>query len=297
MKDTNKPIAPDQASNPSNTPAKTDVSAETTSPAVASVQALSHGDIGKRPEQILAELLTILKLEKIEENIFRGTNINLGMKTVFGGQVLGQALSAASQTVPPDRHAHSLHAYFMRHGDPTIPIVYTVDCIRDGRSFTTRRVLAVQNGRAIFSMAVSFHIEEPGFEHFDAMPRVPEPEGIASERELAARATTPLPERILNRVLSGFPLEFRHALPTEPFPRQKMPPHKYVWVRTTGPLPDDPALQRYVLSFASDFYLVITSLFPHAHTIWEKEIQAASLDHAMWFHREFRCRRLAALCH
>ena len=240
------------------------------------------------PSRVLAELLEILKLEKIEENIFRGFNVDLGIDNVFGGQVLGQALSAASQTVPSDRRAHSLHAYFMRHGDRSIPIIYNVDCIRDGKSFTTRRVVAVQKGRAIFSMAASFHINEPGFEHHDKIPDVPGPQGIPSEQELAATASSQLPKRVLNRVLSGFPIEFRHVNPVEPFNPQQLPPHKYIWFRTCGPLPDDPAVQRSILSYASDFNLVVTSLYPHGHTIWEKDVMAASLDHAMWFHREFR---------
>ena len=235
----------------------------------------------------LTELMEILKLEKIEENIYRGLHVDLGTDNVFGGQVLGQALSAASQTVPSDRYAHSLHGYFMRHGDLSIPIMYNVECIRDGKSFTTRRVVAVQKGRAIFSMGASFHIEEPGFDHHDSMPDVPGPEGIHSEKELANQAASDLPERIRKRVKRGFPIEFRHVNPLPPFAPRKLPPHKYIWFRITGPVPKETAIQRCLLSYASDFNLVVTSLYPHGHTIWEEGMQGASLDHAMWFHREF----------
>lgn len=257
-------------------------------PSQASKRSTCFNDQSQTPGDVLAELLEILKLEKIEENIFRGLNVDLGSDNVFGGQVLGQALSAASQTVPADRLAHSIHAYFLRHGDRSMPIIYNVDCIRDGKSFTTRRVVAIQRGRAIFSMAASFHISEPGFEHYDEMPDVPGPEGISSELELASTRASQLPERIRNRVLSGFPIEFRHVNPVEPFNPQTMTPHKYIWFRTCGPLPDDPAVQRSMLSYASDFGLVPTSLYPHGHTIWEEDVMAASLDHAMWFHRDFR---------
>ena len=136
-------------------------------------------------------------------------------------------------------------------------------------------------------MGASFHIEEPGFNHHDSMPDVPGPEGIYSEKELAHQAASDLPERIRKRVKRGFPIEFRHVNPLPPFAPQKMPPHKYIWFRTTGPVPKDMAIQRCLLSYASDFNLVVTSLYPHGHTIWEKGLQGASLDHAMWFHREF----------
>ena len=237
---------------------------------------------------VLEELLKLLKLEKIEENIFRGQSQDLGFGNVFGGQVLGQALSAASRTVAPERSAHSLHAYFMRPGDATRPIVYNVDCIRDGKSFTTRRVVAVQNGQAIFSMSASFQIEEEGFAHQDEMPVVPGPEGIQSELEMARQRADQIPPGLREKLLCIKPIEIRHINPVNPFAPKIMPPRKYVWFRTISEMPPDAAAHRYLLAYASDFNLVATSLYPHGHTFWEPEMQVASLDHAMWFHRDFR---------
>ncbi len=237
---------------------------------------------------VLDELLKLLKLEKIEQNIFRGPSQDLGFGNVFGGQVLGQALSAASQTVAPERRAHSLHAYFMRPGVATKPIVYTVDCIRDGKSFTTRRVVAVQNGRAIFFMSVSFQIDEPGFDHQAEAPRVPGPETLEADIEMARRFADRIPPGIRDKILCAKPIEIRQVNPVDPFAPQKMTPHKYVWFKAIDRLPDDVAAHQYMLAYASDFNLVATSLYPHGHTYWEPDMQVASLDHAMWFHRDFR---------
>lgn len=238
---------------------------------------------------VLSELLALLKLEKIEENIFRGQSQDLGFGAVFGGQVLGQALSAASQTVPEERSAHSLHAYFLRPGDATKPIVYEVDCIRNGGSFTTRRVVAIQKGRAIFSMAASFQITEPGFEHQDQIPDdVPEPDTVASELELARRVRDSIPPAIRDRILCNKPIEIRPIDPINPFAPKKKPPRRHVWFRAAGSMPEDLAAHKYVLAYASDFGLVATSLYPHGHSFWEPSMQVASLDHAMWFHRDFR---------
>jgi len=239
-------------------------------------------------DNVLEELLKLLKLEKIEENIFRGQSQDLGFGNVFGGQVLGQALSAASRTVSPDRPAHSLHAYFMRPGDARRPIVYNVDCIRDGKSFTTRRVVAVQKGRAIFSMSASFQIDEEGFAHQEEMPQVPGPDGIQSELETARQLADQIPPGLREKLLCTKPIEIRHVNPVNPFKPQKLPPRKYVWFRTISEMPPDAAAHRYLLAYASDFGLVATSLYPHGHTFWEPEMQVASLDHAMWFHRDFR---------
>jgi acyl-CoA thioesterase-2 len=237
---------------------------------------------------VLEELLKLLKLEMIEENIFRGQSQDLGFGNVFGGQVLGQALSAASQTVPADRRAHSLHAYFLRPGDATRPIVYTVDCIRDGRSFTTRRVVAVQKGRAIFSMSASFQIDEPGFDHQDEMPDVPGPEGLEREIDRARRLAQKIPAGIREKILCKKPIEICHVNPVDPFEPEKLPPVKYVWFRAIDRMPDDPAAQQYMLAYASDFNLVATTLYPHGYTFWQPAMQVASLDHAMWYHREVR---------
>lgn len=237
---------------------------------------------------ILEELLRLLELEEIEENIFRGQSQDLGFKNVFGGQVLGQALSAASYTAPPERSAHSLHAYFLRPGDSAKPIVYTVERMRDGKSFATRRVKAVQKGKPIFFMSVSFQREETGFEHQDEMPDVPGPDDIDSEMDMALALADQIPPDIREKILCEKPIEMRPVDPVNPFKPEKKPAQKYVWFRTVKPLPDDAATHRYMLAYASDFNLVSTSLHPHSHTFWEPEMQVASLDHAMWFHRPFR---------
>ena len=239
-------------------------------------------------ENVLNELLKLLKLEKIEETVFRGNSQDLGFGNIFGGQVLGQALSAASQTVPEERSAHSLHGYFLRPGDPARPIVYEVDCIRDGRSFTTRRVVAIQKGRAIFSMSASFQVEETGFDHQMEMPDIPGPDGILSEQEMARRVQDRIPAAIRNRILCTKPIEIRPVNPINPFAPKKEKPARYVWFKTIDKMPDDLSIHKYMLAYASDFGLVSTSLYPHGHTFWDPEMQVASLDHAMWFHRDFR---------
>ncbi|MCK5685803.1 thioesterase family protein, partial [bacterium] len=197
---------------------------------------------------ILKELLQLLKLEKIEENIFRGQSQDLGFGNVFGGQVVGQALSAASQTVGAKFHAHSLHGYFMLAGDATKPIVYNVDCIRDGKSFITRRVVAVQNGRAIFSMAASFHIKEQGYEHQDSMPKISGPEGIESMEDMAKRLSGRMPKTIVEKLLCKKPIEIRVVNPIDPFEPKIMPPEKYVWFKAIDKIPDNRAIQRYMLA-------------------------------------------------
>ncbi|PIE61499.1 MAG: acyl-CoA thioesterase II [Desulfobacterales bacterium] len=237
---------------------------------------------------VLDELLGLLRLEKIEENLYRGQSQDLGFGNVFGGQVLGQALSAASQTVDSTLTAHSLHGYFMHAGDASRPIVYAVDPIRDGRSFSTRRVKALQKGRAIFSMSASFHTQEPGYSHQDSMPEVPGPKGLEPEIEIARRLAEHIPRNILDKLLCNKPIEIRVANPVNPFDPKPMPPNKYIWFRAIGKLPDDPAVHRYMLAYASDFYLVTTALYPHGKTFWSPDMQVASLDHAIWFHRDFR---------
>jgi acyl-CoA thioesterase-2 len=237
---------------------------------------------------VLDELLNLLKLEPIEENIFRGQSQDLGYGSVFGGQVLGQALSAAYRTVPPERRAHSLHAYFLRPGDARKPIVYNVDCIRDGKSFTTRRVVAVQKGRPIFNLAASFQVEEGGFDHQAPAPETAGPDGIASELELATRHADRIPAAIREKILCRRPIEIRPVDPVNPFAPDKRPPFSHSWIRAAGGLPDDPAVHQYLLAYASDFSLLATTMLPHGHTFWEPQMQVASLDHAMWFHREFR---------
>ncbi len=242
-----------------------------------------------RMSTLLEELVQLLALEKIEENLFRGQSQDLGWGNVFGGQVLGQALSAAVQTVPKERQVHSLHAYFLRPGDVKKPIVYDVDRIRDGSSFTTRRVVAIQNGQAIFNLAASFQIDESGFEHHDAMPEAPAPESLPSEQERLAAYADRIPPMIRERAMAGRPFELRPVDPMmDPFHPVSKPPLRLVWLKTVGALPDDLALHRYLLAYASDYSFITTALLPHAVSWLTPGMQVASLDHVMWFHQPFR---------
>ncbi|HEY4119729.1 MAG TPA: acyl-CoA thioesterase II [Byssovorax sp.] len=239
--------------------------------------------------RVLDELVQLLALERIEHDLFRGQSQDLGWGTVFGGQVLGQALSAAVQTVPPERHAHSLHAYFLRPGDVKAPIVYEVDRIRDGTSFTTRRVVAIQHGKAIFNLAASFQILEPGFDHQDAMPDAPPPDGLETDQELMAPYASRLPPGMRERALAERPFELRPVEPRrDPFLPEQAPPRRLVWMRTVAKLADDPALHRYLLAYASDHAFLTTALLPHGVTWLTPGMQVASIDHVMWFHRPFR---------
>lgn len=239
--------------------------------------------------EILERLVAQLALEKIEESLFRGQSQDLGWGTVFGGQVLGQALSAAVQTVPRERHVHSLHAYFLRPGDVSRPIVYDVDRIRDGGSFTTRRVRAIQNGQPIFNMSASFQVLEGGFDHQDDMPEVPAPESLPTEQERLAKHAHLLPPGLRERAFAVRPFELRHVNRDEDlFEHAPKRPERAVWLRTIEKLPDDPALHCYLLAYASDYSFVTTSLLPHGVTWLTPGMQVASLDHAMWFHEPFR---------
>jgi acyl-CoA thioesterase-2 len=238
---------------------------------------------------VLDELITLLALERIEENLFRGQSQDLGWARVYGGQVLGQALSAAVQTVPPERHVHSLHAYFLRPGEVNRPIVYDVDRIRDGGSFTTRRVVAIQGGHAIFNMAASFQKPEPGLEHQDVMPEAPTPESLPTLDERTAAHAARLAKEIGGRKIIARPFDLRTADPVEdPRTPSKRPPARLVWLKTIDRLPDDPALHHYLLAYASDYAFVSTALLPHGVSIFSPRMQVASLDHVMWFHRPCR---------
>ena len=239
-------------------------------------------------EEVLRELLDLLKLEKVEENFFRGRSQDLGFGNIFGGQVLGQALSAASQTLSDDRTVHSLHGYFLWPGNPSMPILYEVDCIRDGKTFTTRRVVAVQKGRPIFSMSASFHRIENGFEHRADMPDVPPPENLISELEFARMNKERIPESIRGKLTCDRPIEIRTVNPVNPFKPDKRPPRSYSWFKAVDTLTDDLSVHKYMLAYASDFGLATTCLAPHGHTFFEPTMQVASLDHAIWFHRDFR---------
>lgn len=238
---------------------------------------------------VLEQLVSLLGLEKLEENLFRGQSQDLGWGRVFGGQVLGQALSAAVQTVPAERQVHSLHAYFLRAGDVKRPILYQVDRIRDGGSFTTRRVVAVQNGTAIFNMAASFQQEEDGFEHQDEMPPAPYPETLLPESERYKPYLDSLPPKLRDELSAVWPIELRPVdVDDDLIAPSKAPPRRMVWLRARGQLPDTPALHAYLLAYASDYAFMTTSLRPHGATWLTPGLQLASLDHVMWFHRPLR---------
>jgi len=237
---------------------------------------------------VLDDLVDLLSLEAIEENLFRGRSQDLGFRQLYGGQVLGQSLSAASQTVEEARHVHSLHGYFLRPGDATMPVVYSVDRVRDGGSFSTRRVTAIQKGQPIFTCSASFQYDEEGFEHQTQMPNVVGPENLPSEVELAQRMADRLPESIRDKMLCAKPIEMRPVTEEDPFNPKVGDPVKYIWFRADGNLPDVPALHKYMLAYASDFGLLTTSLLPHGKSVWQKDMQVASLDHALWFHGNLR---------
>jgi acyl-CoA thioesterase-2 len=233
------------------------------------------------------DLLGILDLERLEVNLFRGRSPQTGWQRVFGGQVIGQALVAALRTVE-DRPAHSLHGYFMLPGDPKVPIIYEVDRIREGRSFATRRVVAIQHGQAIFTMAASFHLDEEGLSHQARMPNVPKPEDLPSEAEIKAKAMPLMPEPVRRYYERERPIELRPVEFTRYLGVKSEEAKFHVWIRSTGQLPDDPAIHQCVLAYASDMTLLDAALIPHGRTVFEKSIMAASLDHALWFHRPFR---------
>ncbi len=231
------------------------------------------------------ELTKLLDLERLEVDLFRGVSPQIGWQRVFGGQVIAQALVAAQRTVDEDRHVHSLHAYFMRPGDPSVPIIYEADRIRDGKSFTTRRVVALQHGHAIFSLSASFQIDEDGFEHQVEFPDVPAPENLPGEDEIREHYLTNAPEAVRKYWLRPRPIEFRPADLQNYFTREKREPLQSVWVRATGPGLDDRRLQNAFLAYLSDMTLLDTSLYAHGTSVFHENLQAASLDHAMWFHR------------
>jgi acyl-CoA thioesterase-2 len=233
------------------------------------------------------DLLEILGLETLERNLFRGRSPQVGWQRVFGGQVIGQALVAACRTVE-GRRPHSLHGYFLLPGDPKVPIIYEVDRIRDGRSFTTRRVVAIQHGQAIFSMSASFQAEEPGLEHAVPMPDVPGPEEVPGEDEIRNTVMPMMPDPVRSYFEKERPIELRPVEYERYTSREPRDPSFNVWIRATGRLPDDPSIHQCVLAYASDMTLLDSSLIAHGRTVFERSIQAASLDHALWFHRPFR---------
>jgi acyl-CoA thioesterase-2 len=233
----------------------------------------------------MQRLLEILDLERIEHNLYRGNSPQEGWQRVFGGQVISQALVAAQRTVEEGRFVHSLHCYFLRPGDPSVPIVYEVDRIRNGKSFTTRRVVAIQHGNAIFSLAASFQIDEEGFDHQIAMPDVPKPEDLEGFQEIKDRFLHFAPESVRRFWKRERPIEICPVSLTHYISDKKLAPVQNIWVRAVGAVPVDRSMQAVVLAYLSDMTLLDTSLFAHGVAVFSDIIQAASLDHAMWFHR------------
>ncbi|MGA7296035.1 MAG: acyl-CoA thioesterase II [Rhodanobacteraceae bacterium] len=234
------------------------------------------------------ELVHLLSLERLEDNLFRGISRDIGTANVFGGQVLGQALSAAQQTVDMPRAAHSLHAYFLRPGDTEKPIIYQVERSRDGGSFSSRRVVAIQHGKPILNGAVSFQIDEPGAEHQTTMPVVPAPADLAEPDRLPECELQKLPIKLQRWLSMSGPFEFRHVHPRNELKPTRQPPQQYVWFRLTETVDDRPELHRALLAYASDFHLIGTAALPHGISFLQKNVQVASLDHALWYHRSFR---------
>ncbi len=238
--------------------------------------------------QVLDELLALLKLEVIEQGIYRGQSQDLGFHALFGGQVMGQALSAAKETVEEDRLVHSLHSYFLRPGDASKPVVYEVEKIRDGKSFSTRRVQAIQNGKAIFYMTASFQYPELGFDHQDKMPEVPAPEDTPSYSDFLHLHQEHFPESTKAQFLAEKPIELRPVKQYNWFNPQPTEPVCNMWIKANGVLPDDLRIHMYMLAYTSDFQFLPTSLFPHGVSYFQPNFQIATIDHAMWFHRPFR---------
>jgi acyl-CoA thioesterase-2 len=234
------------------------------------------------------DLVALLELEPIEHNIYRGRNRDIGTGRIYGGQVLAQALVAAQRTVDGDRPVHSMHGYFILAGDLRVPVVYFVDRLRDGGSFTTRRVTAIQNGQAIFNLSASFHRREEGLEHQTEMPEVPAPEELASELAMIRAGADRIPEQLRPILTQDRPLDVRPVDESDPFETAARPPRRCYWVRTVGHLDDDPLIHQAALAYASDYGLLVTSLRPHGMSFRDPRLMVASLDHSLWFHRPFR---------
>jgi acyl-CoA thioesterase II len=241
----------------------------------------------------VADLIAILDIERLENNRFRGVSPQVGWGRIFGGLVVSQALVAAMRTAPAGYAPHSLHAYFILPGDPALPILYETDNLRDGRSFATRRVVARQNGAAIFALSASFHVAEEGFDHQAAMPQVPPPDELMSDRELAEAYRDRLPANVVryfqrDRAIALKPCRPQKYLGGPPSEEDRLRPAQHVWFRAAGRLPDDPALHTAFLAYASDMTLLDTAMVPHGKSVFDADMQPASLDHAMWLHRPAR---------
>ncbi|MFN0100254.1 MAG: acyl-CoA thioesterase [Gemmatimonadaceae bacterium] len=241
---------------------------------------------------VVADFMNLLELEPLEHNIYRGTNRDVGTGRVYGGQVFAQALVAARRTVGEGRETHSVHGYFLREGDFRAPIVYFVDRPRDGRSFTSRRVTAIQHGEAIFHLSASFHVEEPGLDHQMGMPDVPAPETLTNELESIRARADKIPEPLRGILTQDRPLDVRPIVPADPFRAPKPGPaeeaKRQVWFKVTERIGDAPMLHQAVLAYASDYGFLPTALIPHGIGFRDPRLFIASLDHTIWFHRPFR---------
>jgi len=235
----------------------------------------------------IADLVELLTLEQLDDNLFRGQNYQTPWGRVFGGQVLAQSIHAARRTVPEERVIHSMHGYFILGGDPKQPIIYDVDRIRDGRSFTTRRVVAIQKGRAIFNMSASFQIKEKGFVHQILMPQVPKPNEVMPDKEWILKFKKDKPE-LVKRFLIERPVEFHSVEKFNPIHPKKESPYRNMWLKANEQVPNDPNIHREILAYFSDYNLMSTSLLPHRDRFKITNMQMASLDHAMYFHHDFK---------
>lgn len=238
--------------------------------------------------QVLDELSSLLTLEVIEQGIYRGQSQDLGYRSLFGGQVMGQALSAAQETIAPDRFVHSLHSYFLRAGDACLPVVYEVEVIRDGASFSTRRVQAVQKGKAIFYMTASFQHIEQGFDHQDTMPDVAPPEDLPSFTDYIKANQEHIPKALREKFLAEKPIDIRPVQQYNWLNPSPTPSSTQMWIKANGDLPDDLGIHTYMLAYTSDFHFLPTALLPHGASHWQPNFQIATIDHAIWFHRPFR---------
>ncbi|MEO8748429.1 MAG: acyl-CoA thioesterase II [Rhodanobacter sp.] len=236
----------------------------------------------------VAELIDLLHVERLEDNLFRGQSRDIGTRFVFGGQVVGQALAAAQHTVDSAREAHSLHAYFLRAGDIEAPIVYSVERARDGGSFSSRRVVAIQHGQPILTGSVSFQLPETGVEHQTSMPEVPAPEDIEPMQPWPADELHRLPVKLQRWLGIDGPFEFREVWPRDERRPAKRPPFQHIWFKLVSPIADAASVHRVLLAYASDFHLIGTATLPHGISYLTDHVQMASLDHALWFHRPFR---------
>ncbi|MCG7585305.1 acyl-CoA thioesterase II [Photobacterium sp. OFAV2-7] len=236
----------------------------------------------------LNELLTLLHLEQLEQGLFRGQSEHLGLPQVYGGQVIGQSLSAAKETVDENRQVHSFHSYFLRPGDPQKPIIYDVENLRDGRSFSTRRVKAIQYGRPIFYLTASYQAEESGLSHQSTMPDVPPPESLISEQALVQSIAEHLPKAAVETFGCERPIEVRPVTVVNPLAPKPEAPKQYLWIKANGEMPDDPRIHQYVLAYASDWGFLVTALQPHGVTLMTPKMKVATIDHSMWYHRPFR---------